>query len=250
MFITEWTARRRRSVEDQQLGGLIMWVIGGVILAAWGIFAFLLSVKEKDATVCARAGKRARTLGSAGEKIRVKPPTCFRCRWNSSATASVRLPPIWAGRGLLYRRAEQHDPQSREIHFMEDRSLRIGDELFGLVRVACYQTMLRPCVISVGHGFCSVGAHRFKSESVLTVHRGQRFPIETKVQGGSVDVAPEALQRRCQIAAGGSFLSEQVVDNGHGLFGGVALIATDGDALADLQWQPSADLVFRRRDAR
>jgi putative membrane protein len=36
--------------EDQQLGGLIMWVIGGMILAAWGIFALFLSVKEKDAT--------------------------------------------------------------------------------------------------------------------------------------------------------------------------------------------------------
>ncbi len=36
--------------EDQQLGGLIMWVIGGAILAAWGIFALLLSVTEKDET--------------------------------------------------------------------------------------------------------------------------------------------------------------------------------------------------------
>ena len=36
--------------EDQQLGGLIMWVIGGAILAAWGILALLLSVKEKDET--------------------------------------------------------------------------------------------------------------------------------------------------------------------------------------------------------
>jgi putative membrane protein len=38
------------SSEDQQLGGLIMWVIGGAILAAWGIVALLLSVTEKDAT--------------------------------------------------------------------------------------------------------------------------------------------------------------------------------------------------------
>ena len=36
--------------EDQQLGGLIMWVIGGAILPGWGIVALLLSVKEKDET--------------------------------------------------------------------------------------------------------------------------------------------------------------------------------------------------------
>ena len=47
--------------EDQRLGGLITWVIGGAILAAWGILALLLSVKEKDETdAFEREGVRAR----------------------------------------------------------------------------------------------------------------------------------------------------------------------------------------------
>jgi putative membrane protein len=34
--------------DDQQLGGLIMWMVGGMFLSAGGIFALFLNVTEKE----------------------------------------------------------------------------------------------------------------------------------------------------------------------------------------------------------
>ena len=165
--------------------------------------------------------------------------------WDEINNRNVRSSEISAPEGVACQPKRPARPLSRRAWNFLARML------FGLVRVACYPTMLRPCVMSVGHGFCwSEGAHRLESESVLTVHRGQRFPIETiRCKAAALTSRQKRCDGRCQIAAGSSFLSEQVVDNGNRLSGGVALIATDGDALADLQWHPSADLVFRSSHA-
>ena len=42
--------------DDQQLGGLIMWVVGGMILSAGGIFALFLNVTEKGVTAIDQEG--------------------------------------------------------------------------------------------------------------------------------------------------------------------------------------------------
>jgi len=34
--------------DDQQLGGLIMWMVGGMFISAGGIFALFLNVTEKE----------------------------------------------------------------------------------------------------------------------------------------------------------------------------------------------------------
>ena len=62
------------------------------------------------------------------------------------------------------------------------------------------------------------------------------------MQCGGVGVAPEALQRCSQIAAGGALFGEQVVDDGDRLLGREALVAADGDAFGDLERNAAAHL--------
>ncbi len=73
-------------------------------------------------------------------------------------------------------------------------------------RSASFASDANWCVSIIGRGL--VNADRLESEPLLAIHCGDRLPVEAEMQRRRIGVAPEALQRRGQIAARGALLGE------------------------------------------